>query len=82
MDDDADLLSALPSVRARVIAFAGILVCGALGAAIGFWYSEIACRSSCTTQQGLTMLGATVLGALGAASVATISLRVVGEWRR
>lgn len=71
-------LSALPSVRARVVAFASILVCGGLGGAIGYWFAQLTDES--TVVSGLLMLLGTVVFALGAAVVSAISLRALGEW--
>ena len=59
--------SALPSVRARVIAFASILICGALGGAIGYWFADLSDES--TLLSGFLMLGGTVVFSLGAAVV-------------
>lgn len=72
--------SALPSVRARVVAFASILLTGALGGWIGYWFVDLQCTGSCAVPSGLGMLVGTVVLALGAAAVAVISLRVLGEW--
>lgn len=70
--------SALPSVRARVIAFAAILVCGALGGAIGYWFADLSDES--TLLSGFLMLGGTVVFSLGAAVVSVLSLRALAEW--
>lgn len=72
--------SALPSVRARVVAFASILVGGALGGAIGYWFIDLQCTGSCTVPAGFTMLAGTLVLALGTATVAVISLRALAEW--
>ena len=76
----SDPESALPSVRARVIAFASILAAGALGGWIGYWFVQLQCTGSCTTPAGLMMVAGTFVMALGAAVVAVISLRVLAEW--
>lgn len=74
--------SALPSVKARALAFAAILVAGAAGAAIGASFVTVECRGDCTTPVGV---GA-VVGGAGAAGgvgvVATLTLRAMGEWTR
>ena len=72
--------SALPSVRARVIAFVSIMVAGGLGGAIGYWFIDLQCTGSCTVGAGFTMLAGTLILALGAAVVAVVSLRALGEW--
>lgn len=71
-------LSALPSVRARIIAFVAIMVCGALGGLIGFWFGGLTDESTLTTG-GLMVVG-TLVFSLGAAAVGVISLRTVAEW--
>lgn len=72
--------SALPSVRARVIAFVSILAAGALGGATGVWFMGTQCDGECSVGTGLSMWFGTVLLALGTAVVAVISLRTVAEW--
>lgn len=74
----SDPQSALPSVRARVIAFTSILVCGALGGAIGYWFGDLSEES--TVVSGFLMLAGTIVFALGAAVVSVLSLRAVAEW--
>ena len=75
-----DVESALPPVGARVAAFVGILVAGAIGGAIGYWFSELQCTGSCTVPNGLMMLVGTFVLALGAAVVAVLSLRALADW--
>jgi hypothetical protein len=74
--------SALPSVRARALAFAAIVVAGAFGALIGWGIARVLCTGACT---GPEVLGA-VVGAGAAAGgvgvVAVLVLRAMGEWRR
>jgi hypothetical protein len=70
--------SALPSVRARVLAFASIIVCGALGGAIGYWFSDLSGNG--TAASGFLMLAGTLVFALGGAVVAVLSLRALAEW--
>ncbi|MFN8053321.1 MAG: hypothetical protein U0Q22_17900 [Acidimicrobiales bacterium] len=72
--------SALPSVRARVIAFVSILLGGALGGAIGYWFIDLQCSGSCTVGAGFAMVAGTLVLALGGAVVAVISLRALAEW--
>lgn len=74
----SDPQSALPSVRARVIAFSAILVLGGLGGAIGYWFGDLSDES--TIVSGFLMLAGTLVFALGAAVVAVISLRTLAEW--
>lgn len=74
----SDPESALPSVRARVIAFAAILVFGALGGATGYWFAELSDES--TVVAGFLLLAGTLVFSLGAAVVAVLSLRALAEW--
>ncbi|MGH9190287.1 MAG: hypothetical protein ACRD0Q_09690 [Acidimicrobiales bacterium] len=73
--------SALPPVRARVIAFVVIIVAGLCGLAIGRALVRIQCVGSCETTAGLGALVGAVLGAGGVAVVAVLVLRALGEWR-
>ena len=75
-------LSALPSVRARALAFLAIIVAGTAGALIGYSFVKLQCHGSCGTPNGI---GAVVGGSVAAAGVAVVSvltLRAMGEWRR
>ncbi|MCB1284453.1 MAG: hypothetical protein M9952_06715 [Microthrixaceae bacterium] len=73
--------SALPSVRARAIAFASVLLCGLLGGAVGVWFMDTQCSDECTVPTGIAMWVGTVILALGAAVVAVLSLRTLAEWK-
>jgi hypothetical protein len=74
-------VSALPSVRARVLAFAAILVAGLCGALIGYGFAGVQCTTSCTTKEGVgAVIGAT-LAAAGVAVIAVLTLRAMSEWR-
>lgn len=72
--------TALPSVRARIIAFVAIFLGGGLGGAIGYWFADIQCTGSCTTVSGFSMLGGTLLVAVGTAVISVLSLRALAEW--
>jgi hypothetical protein len=74
-------LSALPSTRARVIAFVGILVSGIAGAAMGYLIVDVQCSGSCAVPNGIGMLTGALIGALGMSVVAVLALRAIGEWR-
>jgi hypothetical protein len=74
-------LSALPSVRARVLAFLAILVAGAAGALIGYSFVDIQCHGACATPRGIGGLVGGAFGAGGVAVVAVLTLRAMGEWR-
>lgn len=81
MPDDRRL-SALPSARARVLAFVAIIVAGLAGGVIGWSFVGLQCKGNCTTPSGI---GAVVGGGItagGVAIVAVLGLRAMGEWRR
>ncbi len=79
--NDNRALSALPSPLARVIAFVGVLIAGAAGAAIGFALVDLQCDGECAVGTGIGLLTGAVIGALGMAVVSVLVLRAVGEWR-
>ena len=74
-------VSALPSPRARALAFAVIVVAGACGAMIGWGFVAVQCTGNCTTPGGIGALVGGVLAAAGVAVVAVLTLRAMGEWR-
>src|SRR5438067_12924646 len=73
-------LSALPSVRARVLAFAAIIVAGAAGALIGYSFVDIQCHGACATPRGIGGLVGGGFAATGVAVVSVLTLRAMGEW--
>jgi hypothetical protein len=75
-------MSALPSVKARALAFAAILFAGGAGAAIGASFVSIQCTGSCTTPTAVGGLVGGVGAAGGTSVVATLTLRAMGEWKR
>jgi len=75
-------LSGLPSVRARVLGFAAILLGGACGGLIGYAFVSVQCSESCTNAAGLGLVIGSVVTAAGVAVVAVLTLRAMGEWRR
>lgn len=74
-------VSALPSPRARALAFAAILVAGACGALIGWAFVNIGCTSNCGTVGGVGALVGGLVAGGGVAVVAVLTLRAMGEWR-
>ena len=73
-------VSALPSVRARVLAFLAIIVAGAAGALIGYSFVDIQCHGDCATPRGIGGLVGGGFAAAGVAVVAVLTLRAMGEW--
>ena len=74
-------LSALPSPRARALAFAAILVAGVCGALIGWAFVDLQCTGNCTTATGTGAVVGGLFTAGGVAIVAVLTLRAMGEWR-
>ena len=74
-------LSALPSRRARALAFAAILVAGVSGALIGSSFVNLQCQGDCSTPSGIGGVVGALAGAGGVAVVAVLVLRAMGEWR-
>jgi hypothetical protein len=75
-------LSALPSVRARVLAFVAILLSGVAGGLIGYSFVKLQCHQNCGTPSGIGGVVGAVIGAGGVAVVSVLTLRAMGEWRR
>jgi hypothetical protein len=75
-------VSALPSVRARALAFLAILVSGAIGALIGYGFVDIQCHGDCAAPDGIGAVVGGLMAAGGVAVVAVLSLRAMGNWRR
>src|SRR3954470_17178161 len=73
--------SALPSVPARAIAFAAILVAGMCGALIGFSFVRLQCTGDCGTPTGIGAVAGAARAAGGVAVVAVLTLRAMGEWK-
>lgn len=73
--------SALPSVGARVLAFALILLAGTAGGFIGYSFVDLQCEGDCTVPNGLGGLVGALIGAVGVAVVTVLALRAMGEWR-
>lgn len=73
-------MSALPSVTARVVAFLAVFVGGAAGATIGGSFASLSCKGSCGAWVGGSLWIGSLLGALGMAVIAVLTLRALGEW--
>ena len=70
----------LPSRAAFLLAFAGVLVAGLLGAIIGFGVADVSSDSAVVTFLG-ALVGA-LIGAVGVGIVAVLVLRAMAEWKR
>ena len=73
--------SALPSSKARLVAFLAILVSGLCGLVIGRALVDVQCSGDCSTATGLGGLVGAVVAAGGVAVVAVLVLRAMSEWR-
>ncbi len=76
-----DGLSSIPSVTARIVAFAAILVAGASGAFIGWAVVKLQCTGVCTTPKSIGAVVSTILFAGGTAVISVLSLRALAEWK-
>lgn len=74
-------LSALPSVKARILAFGAILVAGVCGALIGWGSVRVGCRGNCATPEGIGGVVGAIIASVGVAVVAVLVLRAMAEWR-
>lgn len=75
-------ISALPSTRARVVAFLAIIVGGTCGAIIGWSLVSLQCDGACGAPTAVGTLAGATIAAGGVAVVAVLTLRAMGEWRR
>lgn len=75
-------LSALPSTRARALAFAAIVISGLCGALIGWSFVDLQCTGNCATPTGIGAVVGAVSAAVGVAVVAVLTLRAMAEWKR
>lgn len=83
MSPDERPLSALPSPKARALAFATILVAGVCGALIGWSLVTVQCEPAgdCTATAGVGAVIGGLVAAIGVAVVAVLTLRAMGEWK-
>ncbi len=73
--------TALPTVAARVVAFASICVAGIAGLLIGMALVRVQCTGDCSIPQGIGAITGAAVGAGGVAVVAVLVLRAMGEWQ-
>ncbi len=81
MDPSDSPASALPPLGARILAFVAVLVGGLCGGLIGFGVVDLSCNHECSAAAAGVGLGGALLGAVGVAVVAVLTLRAMGEWR-
>jgi hypothetical protein len=75
-----DPASALPSVAARVAAFVAIFIGAAGGATIGGSFASLQCSGDCDLWIGSSLWIGAIIGAVGVAVIAVLTLRALGEW--
>ena len=73
--------TALPSVAARALGFLAIVASGAIGAFIGYGFTDLQNHSGSSTANAVGALVGAVIGAGGVAVVVVLALRAMGEWR-
>lgn len=73
--------TAVPSVGARALAFAAIVLAGAAGGFIGYAFVDLQTTGDNTLATGLGALVGALLAAGGTAVVVVLTLRAMGEWR-
>jgi hypothetical protein len=78
---DERRLSALPSRRARILAFVAILAAGGCGALIGASFVSLQC-DDCDAATGLAAVVGGLVAAGGVAVVSVLVLRAMNEWNR
>jgi hypothetical protein len=71
-----------PSRVAFLVAYAGVVVAGLLGAAIGFGFVDAACGGDCTLEKAIGAVVAGAGAAIGVGVVAVLTLRAMAEWKR
>ncbi len=68
-------------MTARVLGFTAIIVSGAIGAFIGYRFTDLQCQGSCATPDSVGALIGGIIGAVGVAVVVVLALRAMGEWK-
>jgi len=71
-----------PQRSAFLLAYAGVVLTGLVGALIGYGWGEIGCRGDCGSAPAISMIVGGILGATGAGVIAVLVLRAMAEWRR
>ena len=72
--------TALPSVAARGMAFASIVVAAVCGGLVGFAITDIQCDGDCSALAVLGAAGGSLVTAVGTAIIAVLVLRAMAEW--
>lgn len=75
-------LTALPSVRARALAFVAIAVGGGCGGLIGWAFVNLQCTGACEVPKAIGAVSGSLIASMGVAVIAVLGLRAMGEWRQ
>jgi hypothetical protein len=75
------LPDAAPPVWARIVAVSSIVIGGACGGLIGWSVVNLQCTEDCSSTAALSGLGGALIGAIGVAVVAVLTLRAMAEWK-
>jgi hypothetical protein len=81
----ADTFDTGPGPRrgAFLLAYAGVILGGLLGALLGYGVSDLGCHGgNCGNSTALGAIVGAIIGALGTGVVAVLVLRAMAEWRR
>jgi hypothetical protein len=73
-------ISAAPSLTARALALAAIIIGGVCGGLIGYAFVDLQCHGDCSTANGLGLLIGAVVSAAGVAVIVVLALRAMSEW--
>jgi NhaP-type Na+/H+ or K+/H+ antiporter len=71
-----------PKRSAFLLAYAGVVLTGLIGALIGYGWGDIGCHGDCGSTLAISMIVGGILGATGAGIIAVLVLRAMAEWRR
>ena len=81
VSDSSLSLSALPSVRARIMAYIAILLGGLAGGFLGYAVVDLQSDQPHGVAQGIGILVGSICMAGGMSIVSVLVLRALGEWR-
>ena len=72
-----------PGRGAFLLAYAGVIIGGLLGATIGYGVTDIGCHGgNCGGSTAIGAIVGAIIGAVGTGVVAVLVLRAMAEWRR
>jgi hypothetical protein len=71
-----------PSLLARTLTVASVLVAGACGGLIGWAVADLQCSGDCTVQTGLGGLVGALLAAVGTALICVLAIQAMAEWQQ